>query len=447
MNLIIASLFLAAATAGDSEAWNAGVEFFHAGDTTNALRVLQPLMLSQTHGPRAAEVVTKLAYDAGDLETAAAAAQIALRAAPDDPKANRNFTRAVDRLPAYREEARLQRILKGAQGQDPGAKILSGLHDARSLLADAGTYRTNAAPRAVAQADRLSARAEKLGETWVSVKELICQSVTNEQQAATIVAQVDDAAAKTAAAARKLGDLDPEGYSAVSDVEHAFNRFAKMTAAAPSALDEGLVAQSNAWLDAEMVNGRAWQPEALDWTRAFRRGFPAWARAYVQKAETNTNMPPFKAEDQARVSALATELEQVQMNCVEKTLPPEQEKALGLINRIRELLPKDPNGGGGQNQQNPNQSNNDQQQNQQDQQKQQDQQEKDQPPDEKQDQNPDEQPPEEDEKDAQADEQESEDEREVEDVLKKAQERSDEHEADKKARMRKAPLPPNERDW
>ena len=36
---------------------------------------------------------------------------------------------------------------------------------------------------------------------------------------------------------------------------------------------------------------------------------------------------------------------------------------------------------------------------------------------------------------------------EVEAVLKKAQERSDEHEAEKKARMRKAPLPPNERDW
>jgi tetratricopeptide (TPR) repeat protein len=44
------------------------------------------------------------------------------------------------------------------------------------------------------------------------------------------------------------------------------------------------------------------------------------------------------------------------------------------------------------------------------------------------------------------DRQDSED-QEVEAVLKKAQERSDEHEAEKKARMRKAPLPPNERDW
>ena len=36
---------------------------------------------------------------------------------------------------------------------------------------------------------------------------------------------------------------------------------------------------------------------------------------------------------------------------------------------------------------------------------------------------------------------------EIEAVLKKAQERSDEHEAEKKARMRGARLPPNERDW
>ena len=50
---------------------------------------------------------------------------------------------------------------------------------------------------------------------------------------------------------------------------------------------------------------------------------------------------------------------------------------------------------------------------------------------------------------AAADEEEEEnpEDQEIEAVLKKAQERSDEHEAEKKARMRKAPLPPNERDW
>ena len=38
-------------------------------------------------------------------------------------------------------------------------------------------------------------------------------------------------------------------------------------------------------------------------------------------------------------------------------------------------------------------------------------------------------------------------EKEIEAVLKKAQERNDEHEAQKRARARKARLPPNERDW
>ena len=80
----------------DGEAWNEGVEYYRAGDVTNALRVLRPLMLSKTHGPRAAEVVAKLEHERGNLEEAASAAQIALRAAPDDAKANRNFTRATD---------------------------------------------------------------------------------------------------------------------------------------------------------------------------------------------------------------------------------------------------------------------------------------------------------------------------------------------------------------
>ena len=64
-----------------------------------------------------------------------------------------------------------------------------------------------------------------------------------------------------------------------------------------------------------------------------------------------------------------------------------------------------------------------------------------------QDQDPQQQPEDEkgDDKDSKPEEQKED--QEVEATLKKAQERNDEHEADKKARMRKAPLPPNERDW
>ena len=440
--------FLLAATepaTTDGEVWNEGVEYYRAGDVTNALRVLRPLILTKSHGARAAEVVAKLEYEKGNFEEAANAAQIALRAAPDDAKANRNFTRATDRLPAIREEEHLKAVLKAAEGKDPGAMLLAATKDCRALMAESGAYRTNRAERAVALADALSKRAERLSDSWIPVRELIAQSVTNEEQAATISAQIDAARKKTKEAAKKLGDLDPEAYPLLSDAEHDFTRFVKLTVMPPAAMDEDLAAQSNAWLDVEAFNGRSWQQDALDYTRAFRAKFPAWARAYEQQAQSDTNKPPFTAEDQAKVSALATELEKIQLGCVDKSLPPEQEKALEIINEIRELLPKDPNGGG-QNQQQ--QQKNDQQQNQNQQQQQQNQDQQQgqrQQQDEQQDQGDDKNDDNRDEPD-EGDQQDAED-QEVEAVLKKAQERSDEHEAEKKARMRRAPLPPNERDW
>lgn len=447
--MILALAFLLAAAEPsvqtDGEAWNEGVEYYRAGDVTNALRVLRPLLLSRTHGARAAEVVAKLEFEKGDLEEAANAAQIALRAAPDDAKANRNFTRATDRLPAEREKAHLESVMKAAQGKDPGALLLAATKDCRALMAESGTYRTNRAEKAVALADALSKRAEKLADAWIPVRELIAQSVTNEEQAATISAQIDAARRKTKDSAQKLGDLDPEAYPLLSDAENDFTRFVKLTVMPPAAMDEDLVAQSNAWMDVEAFNGRSWQQDALDYTRAFRAKFPAWAQAYEQQAQSDTNKPPFTAEDQAKISALATELEKLQIECVDKLLPPSQERAVEIINEIRELLPKD-NSGGGQSQQQ--QQKNDQQQNQQQQNQNQQQDQQNQ-----QDQQQDENDSQDDQNDQHKDDQEGDEgeenpeDQEVEAVLKKAQERSDEHEAEKKARMRKAPLPPNERDW
>ena len=117
--LLAAMLCAVEAPQTDGEAWNEGVEYYRSGDVTNALRVLRPLMLSQTHGARAAEVVAKLEYDRGELEEAANAAQIALRGAPEDERANRNFTRATDGLPKLRETKRIDAVLKASQGKDP----------------------------------------------------------------------------------------------------------------------------------------------------------------------------------------------------------------------------------------------------------------------------------------------------------------------------------------
>ena len=421
----------------DGEVWNEGVEFYCAGDVTNALRVLRPLMLSKTHGARAAEVVAKLEYDRGDLEEAAGAAQIALRAAPQDAKANRNFTRATDGLPQQRAKKHIDAVLQAAKGQDPGSMMLAATKDARSLMAEAGGFGTNAPFRAVALADALSQRAERLADTWIPLRELIAQSVTNQEQATTIVAQVEQAQAKTKQAARELGDLNAVAYGTMSGVEHDFTRFLKQTILPPAAVDEDMVAQSNAWLDVEAFNGRKWQQDALDYTRAFRAKFPAWAQAYEQQAQADTNKPPFTKEDQGKIAALATELEKIQIECCEKSLPPSQEAAIDKLRQIRELLPKDKSGGGQQNQQN--------QQNQQQNQQKQDQQQNQQQQDQRQDQDPNEQKP--DEQSPEERPQENPEDQELEATLKKAQERNDEHEADKKARMRRNELPPNTRDW
>ena len=435
----------------DGEVWNEGIEYFRNNDVTNALRVLRPLMLSKTHGARAAEVVAKLEYDRGNLEEAADAAQIALRAAPEDAKANRNFTRATDGLPQIRETKRINAILQAAQGKDPGSMLLAATKDARQLMMEAGAYRTNAPARAVAMADALSKRAEKLADTWIPVREVIAQSVTNEEQAATIIQQIEQAQAKTKSAAKTLGDLGDGSYAALSDVEHDFTRFLKLTVMPPVAMDEDLVAQSNAWMDVEDFNGRKWQQDALDYTRSFRAKFPAWAQAYEQQAQADTNKPPFTKEAQGKISALATELEKLQIECASKSLPPSQEKALGLINQIKELLPKDNNQNGQgqnnqQNQQNQDQNKNQDQKQDQNQQQQQDQQKQDEP-DQKQDQDPNQQDQQDGKDGEDQQEEEQEEDQELEATLKKAQERNDEHEAEKKARMRKAPLPPNERDW
>ena len=431
----------------DGEVWNEGVGYYQAGDVTNALRVLRPLLLSKTHGARAAEVVAKLEYDRGNLEEAAGAAQIALRASPEDKKANRNFTRAVDGLPQARETKRVNAILQASQGKDPGSMMLAATHEARALLAESGTYMTNAPARAVAAADALSRRAEKLADAWIPLREAIAQSVTNEEQAATIMAQLAQAEGATKKAAEDLGDMSQDGFASMSAVEHDFTRFLKLSALPPQAIGEDEVAQSNAWQDVEAVNGRSWQQDALDYTRAFRAKFPAWARAYEQQAQADTNKPPFTAETQAKVSALATELEKLQMECCEKSLPPTQEKALSIIREIRELLPKD-NGGQGQQNQDQNQQQNQNQDQKQDQQQDQ-QQNQQQDQQDQSDQRQEEDPGKDDQKSDGEDQEkpDSQEDQDLEATLKKAQERNDEHEEKKKALMRKAPLPPNERDW
>lgn len=412
----------------DAEVWNEGVEYYRSGDVTNALRVLRPLMLTRSHGARAAEVVAKLELERGNNEEAANAAQIALRANPNDAKANRNYTRAVDGLAELRETRLINDVLAQHQGADPSVLMMGATKESRMLMDAIAGYRTNDAVKAVALADELSGRALELSNLWLPVKVAICQAVTNEEQAATIVAQVDQARERTRLAARQTADMEPEAYSTIADVEHDCTRFLKMTILPPEAIGEGMESQSNAWTNAERLNGRDWQQEALDYTRAFRAKFPAWARAYEQQAQNDTNSAPFTAEDQAKISVMATELEKLQMEGLESGDKSIQKRALEMIGEISDLMPKSKS-----NQPNPAQDGTPQQNDQGDGRQNGEQEQQSEAADKE-------------DGEAQSAEQ-PEDDKEIEAILRKAQERSDEHEADKKARMRKSPLPPNERDW
>ena len=429
----------------DVEIWNEGVDFYRAGDVTNALQVLRPLMLSRTHGARAAEVVAKLEHDAAlkpgavdalaRLEEAAAAAQIALRAAPEDKRLNSNFTRAVSALPELRETARINAALESGKGKSPDTILKSSRDEIRKIVRDSGEMAnlcTNDAVSAVAMADSMAAKCETLALNWLPVKEAICQSVTNEAELAEISKRVDTARVRTEEAAKLLGDMDDSSRYPLAEVEAEFTEFHKALVMPPDAADESLLCQSNAFTKAAEECARNWTRESLDYTRAFRMKFPAWAKAYEQQAAADTNKPPFKVEDQARISALATELEKLHLELVEKDSEEKRKKALECTEEIIKLLPRDNNSKGGNSQQNQNQNKNDQNKK-----------------DESKDDNQSENQEDNSEDDSQNNEEkkDNQSEKEIENALKKAQERSDEHEAQKKAREMRRRLPPNERDW
>ena len=574
--------YQAPAAQDDREIWNQGVDYYRAGDWTNALATLQPLMLSRTHGARASEVVGTILNANAKQELAQAksaqgvhaedatlaplrraysarnegawAMQRALRAAPDDPRANRNFSRAMDGLKELRDELHVEEVLAKAKGKDPKAQMADAAREALALLKEQASVLTNEAGVAVARSEALAKRAETLADALIPLKRTVLESVTNEQQAAEIVGDVESTRDATLRAADQLADLSSDAALSLSASENAFHRYWKGLLDPAGALTEAVGAQSNAVARAEKVNGRDWQQEALDftqifgtrfpewvkqqcaqdmsfksneppytvrvaqeignaaqeivkqqqallkepkdedasvaaaglvrvrdrfgllaadprqlvaadilmqtnayndvkrtdgfswqkdaydYTRAFRARFPAWAQQKEQEIQQkiqngDTNAVPFTKEQQAEVAALATEVEKKQHVCLEKELPPEQLDVIRKLERIRELLPKDPNGGGQNNQQQQQQQNQDQDKKD-NQDQQQDQQNQDEQKDDQQQQQ--EQKP-------QAEE--PKDDKEVEELLRKAQERSDEHENDKKMRMRKMPPSPNERDW
>ena len=327
----------APAALDDREIWNQGVDYYRAGDWTNALATLQPLMLSRTHGARASEVVGAILNADAKRELAQAksaqgvhaedatlaplrraysarnegawAMQRALRAAPDDPRANRNFTRATDGLAKLRDDIHVEDVLAQTKGRDPKAQMAEAARKALTLLCEQAGVLTNEAGVAIARSEDLAKRAEKLADVLIPLKRQVLESVTNEQQAAEIVGDVEATRDAVKRAAEQLADMLPDAAESLSASENAFHRYWKGMLDSPSALEEALRAQTNAVTRAERENGRDWQQEALDFTQIFGARFQEWVQQRcAQDVSTSSNEPPYTVRVAQEIANAAQEI-------------------------------------------------------------------------------------------------------------------------------------------
>ena len=327
----------------ESQAWNAGVEAYLAGDATNALERLEPLMKTKSHGARAAEIVARLEQDAAKqaegadrlahLEAAVRAAQIALRAKPDDRLANDNFTRAVADVPELREKLRREALIASAKGgPEADRRVRRGLTESRAIWSEARRLAEQPAARRIELADGLEARANRLADDCL----VLCETETNQ------VSQLEAARDRVLYAAQQLGDLGPGAVDSAGLVEDAFVDLILDRLEVPALLTEGEAAQTNAWADVDSIGAVGWQEDALACTQRFQQTFPAWAQPYEQVPPGSTNEPPLTAEAKGRILELTDQLVTEQEACCQNPEKARQEKALALIREIRDLLPHDP---------------------------------------------------------------------------------------------------------
>ena len=441
--------FLSAARGADKEEadsyrFNAAYSYYQAKNADKCVETLRPLLTSKKNAVRAGELLGKIqmeqakAKGAEDpaakfdaLKDAAAGFQLALKENAKDERCNRNYTRAVWPLPEAREAAHIAKVLKEHEKTAPDQLLGTLLKEQRALMDESYSIFTNEAPELIRLAEALATRQEKQADLWIPLKQHVMKSVTNQQQQAQVVQQVELTRDLMKGSTEALRDLLPEAVGEVAQSEPSVNNLWKAVAKGPNLIDEDIICQSNAIKKLEMryLMNRETQPEALQLTKLFAQRFPEWAKEYEEQAKSNTNMPPFKAEDQAKVMELATHTEKLQVEILDtKTKeidrPGLKQQALKNLLEIRELLPKNPSGSQGQQQQ-------DQQQQQQDQ-KQQDQQQ--QQNEQKQEQKQEQQ------------EKKEEAPKDVQELLRRALDREKERENEKKERMNRLPMSPSERD-
>ena len=360
-----AEAFLSAARGADMEEaetyrYNAGYAYYKAKDSDKAAQTLRPLLTSKKNGARAGELLGKLlvekarekgaedpAAKADSLEEAAAGFQRALRDTPKDERRNRNLTRAVSPLAEARETAHIAKVMKEHGKTSPDQLMGTMLAEQRALIEESDAVFTNDAPTLISKSEALAKRQEKQSDLWIPLKQQMLQAVTNQQQQAQFAQQVELARDSMKGATAALQDLLPEAASDTAQTEPLVYAFWKAVVLPPAAVDEDILCQSNAIqkITARYLEKRDSQAEALQLTRLFRERFPEWSKQYQQQAQADTNMPPFTAEDQAKVEEIAAHTEKLQTEIVDKK-PLEQERlalqrqALKNLNEIRDLLPK-----------------------------------------------------------------------------------------------------------
>ena len=442
--------FLSAARGADIEAaeiyrYNAAYAYAMATNFDSAAQTLRPLLTSKKNGARAGELLGKLlmekakekgaedpAAKAESLEEAATGFQRALRDTPQDERRNRNLTRSVSPLPEARETAHIAKVMKEHGQTSPDQLMGTMLAEQRAILEESYTALTNDAPKLIGTCEALAKRQEKQADLWIPLKQHMLQAVTNQQQQAQFAQQIELARDSMKGATAALQDLLPEAANDTAQIEPLVYAFWKAVAPPPTAIDEDILCQSNAItkINARYLENRDTQAEALQLTQLFRARFPEWSKQYQQQSKADTNMPPFTAEDQAKIEEIAAHAEKLQTEIADKkTLGNErrslQEQALKDLLEIRDLLPKQ-KGQGQQNQmQQQQQQNQDQQQQQQDQQQEQKKEEEKKEEEQKKPDTP----------------------QDVQELLRRALDREKEHENDKKEKMRKMPMSPSERDW
>lgn len=440
---------------GETYRYNAALAWYKAGELDRASETLLPLMDSKRNGAKAGEFYGKiqmgLAEKAGaedpdkkvrSLEEAAGGFQRSLRDLPGDERRNRNLTRSISPLAEAREAAKIARVMK-EHGKTPMPQLLTALlNEQRAIMTESEAVFTNNAPGMIAAAEAMARRQEKQAELWIPLKQQLLRAVTNQQQRMQFARQIELLRDSMNGAAEAWRDVIPDAMTDSAQSEPTTYQFWKMAAGADALLNEDILCQSNSVKSLDLVyyKNRDTQAEAKSLSDGFLQRFPQWAEGYRRQAQSDTNMPPFTAEDQKKIERLVTHARDLQKEIIEK------KSALAECRRLREqalrdlleaqaLMPKRPDKGrrGQQNKRQNQQQKQDQKrqgrQRQEDRQQQQQKQEgkKEQ---QQQENKKKERPPED-----------------VRELLRRALNREKEHEDEKKERMRKMPMAPNGRDW